>query len=71
MPFWKGRPMSLLVEAADVGEVQDPQAEEDQDLDPLRRIAAEGAEVLDDQQPSLAIEEEQQPAERRSSQPPP
>src|SRR5581483_5696940 len=39
----------LLVELADVGEVQDGQGQEDQNLGPLGRIAAERAKVLDDE----------------------
>ena len=64
MPFLNEPADVLLVEAAHVGEVEHAQAHEDEDLGPLGRVAAEGAEVLDDEQPRLRIEEEER-ARRR------
>ena len=44
------RALDVVAEAADVEEVERQQAEEDQELRPLRRVAAEGPQVLEDQE---------------------
>src|SRR5207247_1165567 len=49
--------------AADVDEVERHQSAEDEDLRPLRRFATKSAEVLDDEQARLRIEEEKQALE--------
>src|SRR5206468_3831929 len=42
------RALDVVAEAPDVGEIDGQESEEDQELRPLRRVAAEGPQVLED-----------------------
>ena len=61
--------LDVVAEPADVDEVEGQQAEEDQELRPLRRVAAEGPQVLQDQEPDRPGEEEEERGGRAASSP--
>ena len=55
--------LNAIAQPRDVQEVEGEQAEEDQELRPLRRVAAEGAQVFEDQQSDRPGQEEEEPME--------
>ena len=60
-----GRALDAVAQPGDVQEVERQQPEEDQELRPLRRVAAEGPQVLEDQQADRLGQEEEEPVEDR------